>query len=392
MLLAYIISFWLLAIAIVIVGWRHELLNLWREPVYGFPILVIESDDWGPGESVQAQALIDICNRLKEYRDCNGRMPVVTLGLTLAIPDSEKIQANGFTSYERKTLLHPEFSGILSAIKNGEKAGVFYLQLHGMEHYWPPALMRAQEQDASVRSWMTSDLKTENLPSHLQSRWSDGSTLPSGRIDEYEIENAARDECRLFAEIFGKSSAVAVPPTFDWGLEVERAWMQQGIRIVITPGLRMHGRDNSGKLLVRDRNIFNGQVSVSGVTYLVRNNYFEPARGHRAAKVVSDMQSKTGIGRPLLLEMHRDNFYINSMRDSIKELSAVIEDILKNFPDTRFMNTEELISNKDIIETEFSKRVGMFAARLRKVTGLQKWLKLTGTIFMLGALELVLNK
>ena len=35
-------------------------------------------------------------------------------------------------------------------------AGVFALQLHGLEHYWPDALMAAN--DPAVRSWLEGEM------------------------------------------------------------------------------------------------------------------------------------------------------------------------------------------------------------------------------------------
>ena len=172
-MLVSILFFWLLINGLILFRYRQVIINIWNEPVFRFPILIIESDDWGPGDSFQSQALEDISHILKKYHDSQGNTPVMTLGLTLAIADGEKIQASNFKQYYRKTLEAPEFENILGKIKAGQSAGVFYLQLHGMEHYWPPALMQSQDNNNDIRTWIISNNKTEDLPSHLQSRRSE---------------------------------------------------------------------------------------------------------------------------------------------------------------------------------------------------------------------------
>ena len=59
--------------------------------------------------------------------------------------------------------------------------GVFALQRHGMEHFWPDALLARARVDASLRDWLADpQARSEGLPSHLQSRWIDASVLPAG--------------------------------------------------------------------------------------------------------------------------------------------------------------------------------------------------------------------
>src|SRR4029078_6674252 len=84
---------------------------------------------------------------------------------------------------------------------------------------------------------------TEALPAPLQSRWIDASQLPSAPLDAAVIKAAAREEVDAFARAFGQAPAVVVPPTFIWNPNVERAWREAGIKVLITPGVRYEGRD-----------------------------------------------------------------------------------------------------------------------------------------------------
>ena len=66
------------------------------EPVLKFPVLVIESDDWGPGPVHHAQRLERLRQILLRHRDSRGRPAVMTLGVILALPDTAAIRAAGF--------------------------------------------------------------------------------------------------------------------------------------------------------------------------------------------------------------------------------------------------------------------------------------------------------
>lgn len=395
MLLGSILLFWLLFNGLIIFHYRHVIINIWNEPVFRFPVLIIESDDWGPGDACQGQALENIIHILNRYHDSQGNSPTMTLGLTLAIADGEKIQASGFKQYYRKRLDAPEFENILGRIKEGQSNGVFYLQLHGMEHYWPPALMQSQESNMVIRDWLVSSNKTEDLPSHLQSRWSDGSQLPSKSIEEREINDYVREECDVFNSLFEHSPVVIVPPTFDWNSLVEKAWVSQGLKTLVTPGMKFKGRDENGRLIPTGDMIFNGMQSQTGLTYLVRDNYFEPVRGHKSEDVERDITIKSEFARPTLLEMHRFNYYKETAQASLSELDRMLSRVCNNFPQIRFMTTEylaQIIKNRDsnYLRQELFTRTGYCVKRMLLVSGLRKWVKLSGFIIVFRLLETLL--
>ncbi|MGQ9686596.1 MAG: hypothetical protein ACUVT2_09870, partial [Thiobacillaceae bacterium] len=297
---------WLALVMGILLWYRRELLALWREPVLKHPVLIIESDDWGAGPvEPQTQALNRLVDVLTQYKDCTGRHPVMTLAVVLAVPDGPAIRATG--RYQRITLEHPMFAPVLAAIERGRKAGVFALQLHGLEHYWPDALMASN--DPAVRDWLEADppATTERLPSHLQSRWTDASVLPSRPLSADEIARAVREEVALFERVFGERPRVAVPPTFVWNEAVEAAWAREGIEAIVTPGLRSACRNAQGLPDCDTGPLRNGQQG-QGVAYVVRDDYFEPERGHRAAQAIAALERKWLQGRPCLLELHRSNF------------------------------------------------------------------------------------
>ncbi|KAF0102878.1 MAG: Glycosyl hydrolase family 57 [bacterium] len=368
----------------------------WREPTLRHPVLIVESDDWGPGPARHATALHRLAKCLLKYRDANGRLPVMTLGLTLSLPDSQAIRAAGLSlPYHSLPLTAPVYADILAAIREGIAAGIFAPQLHGMAHYWPEALMRAGQADPQVLDWILAGpgQETESLPSPLQSRWVDASVLPSRTLPEPEIRAAVAEEIALYTQIFGDSPAVVVPPTFVWTETVEAAWARGGVACVVTPGRRYIGRDAAGKPTAGAMGVAlrNGQTGAAGVLYLVRDDYFEPAYGHAAERALDALRDKTAQGRPCLLETHRFNFTGEHAAAALRELDRLFAEALSRHTDLRFTSSAELAEqyrrHGDWLETRLARRFAALVARARRLPRFWKLARLTGLGLILSGLS-----
>jgi hypothetical protein len=328
--------------------------------------------------------LTDILSR---YQDQNGRHPVMTLALVLAVPDGRAIRQDG--QYHRLLLDAPLFVPVRQAIERGRAAGVFALQLHGMEHYWPAGLMAST--DPAVMAWLAAESPgtTEKLPAPLQSRWVDASVLPSRPLDPSVVEAAVREETGLFQRLFGELPRVAVPPTFVWTEAVERAWAQAGVAFVVTPGLRSACRNATGLPDCDSGPIYNNQPG-HGVTYLVRDDYFEPERGHRAERGVSALAHKWGERRACLIETHRSNFIGDDavVTRSLAEVDHLYALALEHHPDLRFVSTEELgralrDGNPDWVEKGFTARLAAWLSRARALKNYWRVARLTGLAWLM---------
>ena len=372
------VALWIVATAAAaVVAFRGELSRAWKEPVLAVPILIIESDDWGFGPGEQAERLRDIAALLARHRDDEGRPAVMTLGVVLAGPDTTRTRAEGGPGYVRLALDAPELQGVRSAMLDGRGHGVFALQLHGMEHFWPPALLEAARTDSSVHGWLTGPgvPPTEVLPSHLQSRWIDASRLPSKDLPASEALGATSEEASAFKRIFGAAPEVVVPPTFVWTPDVEAGWFSAGVRVLVTPGRRYEGRDSHGRPIRASGAIHNGERAASGLTYVVRDDYFEPALGHGAARGLDALQAKTRLGRPALLETHRANFLGAHAARSLEELDRLLAAAKAAFPALRFMSTAELASHyrqrSALVEQRLGPRLHCILSRLARCSRLR---------------------
>ncbi len=382
-------------------AYRRPLLALWREPVLRQPVLIIESDDWGPGGADHAQVLTRIGDLLARHADHTGRPACMTLGVALAVPDCQSIEQSGYARYVRTTLADERFAPVRHALLTGADKGVFALQLHGMEHLWPPALLEAAKTDTAVAAWLREGRgwDTESLPSPLQSRWVDASVLPSRALAPAAINEAVREEVQLFRVLFGAPPAVVVPPTFVWTATVERAWAEQGVKVIITPGRRLTARDAQGAPAMPDREALNHQPGEAGVRYLVRDVYFEPSLGHTAQDALKQVEARITLGRPALLETHRFNFTRGDAccAASIAELDSLLEQARARWPALRFMPSEELAQrigsqSPEWVETHPLPRLRVFLKRARCLPRIGKLALLSGLVLPVLLLEKLLDR
>ncbi len=375
----------IIPIALYLLRYGRELWAIWKEPVLRYPVVIFESDDWGPAEDREATCLHQLADILAKYEDSNGRHPVMTLGMVLTVPDTIRIRESGGDEYYELRLDASRFSAIRKAIADGVQRGVFAVQLHGMAHYLPRTVMKAAEIDPDVKAWLTQDgiPDARDLPDALQSRWTDGAQLPSSRLGSPQVAEWANGEVEVFTEVFGGPPQVAVPPTFVWTAAVERGWASAGVRFVVTPGRRFESRDAQGRPVGRRSAIRNGQRGrAAGIRYLVRDRYFEPSLGHTAADAAEAVLQQWDLRRPALLETHRFNF--NGVEEAdreyaLKELDRALQRILAAQPDARFMSTQALgecirEQRLECVERSIWKRIYWFQRRVRSEMPLIRWL------------------
>ena len=387
-LLAALLLCWIAISTLMITLYRKPLLALWREPVLRDPVLIIESDDWGAGPTEQAAALTAIQSALSHYQDQHDQPPVMTLGVILAVADTTAIAASLNTDqrpsqYHRISLSDAVLSEVRQSMLNGRDAGIFALQLHGMEHYRPASLMQAAADNDQVADWLTGPAlpTTEPLPSPLQSRWTDASDLPSPPLPNAEIDALVSEETTTFNDIFGQPASVVVPPTFQWTREVEQAWSDAGIRTLISPGSRQTHRDADGKLRSDGSQQTTGGHGCGNIRYLIRDAWFEPTMGHNAAKGLQAMQQRSDLKRPTLLETHRFNFLGEQRDASIAELGKLLRAALQHYPKLRFCSSEQLsdrLRDQDPawVDQRITSRCATFLQRLRPIPRIGKLARL----------------
>ncbi len=303
---------WFLCLAALFAWKRNLFLATWREPYFAELPLVIESDDWGPGDAQDSQRLTALLAMLTSHRDRTGRTAVLTPNLVLAVPDAPRIVAEGGRRYHRRLLDQPPFQAIHHAIETGIRNGTLVPQLHGLEHCHGEGLTRCyRDGDPRVKALFESPgwWNWERLDPPLQGHYVDGTQLPTHPLPQAQIDRLIEEATHQFQRLFGQPSRTTVAPCYLWNDDVEAAWARHHIRAIQTAGYRCDRREADGRYHQDKPLIRPGERNRFGQIHLVRNVMYEPADGvHTPETALAEIQRAWRQALPAVLSTHRYNF------------------------------------------------------------------------------------
>jgi len=343
---AGVLLFWGLLL-IGILATRKELLrSTWREPYLDELAVLIESDDWGPGDESHARRLDELLAMLEQHKDTLGRAAVLTADMVLAVPNTRQIRSEGFIGYRRR-YLDEGFETILAALRKGMAGGTLVPQLHGMEHLYGDGLVKlVHSGDKRVTDLFDADEWSdwENLDSPLQAHYVDGTRLPTSPLSKADRRELVRDACEAFSRLFGIPSISTVAPCYLWDDEVERIWSENGIRYIQTAGYRCPGRDATGRYIQDLQLIRPGQRNPYGQIYLVRNAMYEPVDDRGVEDCFSEARRAHRQSLPIVISTHRYNFTRSEAeyKASLAGLDRLLSLLETYDPSIRYLSSPEL--------------------------------------------------
>jgi hypothetical protein len=343
---AGILLFWFVLIVTIIAGKRDLLRSTWNEPYITETAVLIESDDWGPGDRLHAERLDGLSRMLGKHTDTYGRPAVMTADMILAVADAPAIQDDGMTGYLRKCL-DQGFTDILDAIHRSFRNGTLVPQLHGIEHYYGNGIVRlARSGDIRVSQIFNTQEWTdwEGLDSPLQGHYVDGTRLPTSALSRSERDELIAEACKTFMRIFSLQSKSTVAPCYLWDDEIEQLWASHGIRYIQTAGYRCPGRDAAGNYLQDMQLIRTGQRNGHGQYYLVRNSMYEPADGRGEESCITEAHMATRQGLPVTISTHRYNYTRSEeeYRSAIDGLDTLLTKLESGSRVIRYLSSPEL--------------------------------------------------
>lgn len=363
--LVVLLAWWCFCIALL-VGWKFELFRkTWNEAYLLQTAVLIESDDWGPGDDIDAERLQQLLGVFSRIQDIFGRSAVLSADIVLAVPDPEAIKRNKFTGYERR-YLNNAFPKILDSLLTGTQNGTIVPQLHGLEHLHGDGVTKlGKANDLRVKP-MFSDPNWwdwETLESPLQAHYVDGTELPTKPLSQKIKEELISLATATFEKTFGFTSTSTVAPCYLWDDEVEAAWKNHSIEYIQTAGYRCTFRDQTGQYIQDPTTIRPGDRNHIGQIYLVRNVMFEPVDG----KNTVDSAYREAIraqrqSLPVVISTHRYNFTrsLKEFNSSLDGLNKLLSRIREQLPQVRFLSSPELgnwyAGKKDPIANPFSKK------------------------------------
>ena len=346
-------------------------------------IVVIESDDWGSIRMSSLKAFDNLlkagmredrnhyniydsleCNEdlerlfetLAQYKDKNGRPPVMTGVNVVANPVFEKIKESEYTTYfyepYTETLKrYPAHDRVYELWKEGIKKRLFVPIFHGREHLNVQRWLRALRE--GHRSTL---LAFENGITGIYNGIN-GEPIPNFQaafdLDTAEdlpyMAEVLSSGLDLFEKLYGYRSKYFVPTNGPFNNSLESVLKNNGVEYI-----------NSGKVQREPlgngqykRNVrFLGQRNKLGQIYLTRNCFFEPSSMESPANTdwVGNCLKEVEIAfkwhKPATISSHRVNYvgflHPENRARGLKKLGELLGRMLKIWPDIEFMTSVEL--------------------------------------------------
>lgn len=357
----------------------HNLLNIpgWRTKRH---IVVIESDDWGsvrmPSKTVYDEflrrgvrvdrdpycrydglatvddlsALFDV---LSSVRDKNGRHAVVTANAVVANPVFDKIKETGFQEYFyelfTETLNRSEaHKGAFEMWKQGMSEGVFHPQLHGREHLNVKKWLRTLREGDEVTR-LAFELGTFGLTSSVDpliKRNYMGAFNSGLDEDIVEYNQIINEGLLMFEQLFGYKSESFIATTYTWNPKIEPNLEANGVKY-LQGMVHQHVPLDDDSTFKWKKDNFIGRKSPAGLTYLMRNCYFEPSQNSEGLyECLNRINIAFRWRKPAIICMHRLNV-IGSLVEgnrtkNLADLKTLLHTVVRQWPDVEFMSSDQL--------------------------------------------------
>lgn len=351
-------------------------------------IVVIESDDWGseriPNKTTQLQlnklgvdmnknphSKLDTLERvedleylellLNEIESELGKKIKITTNFITANPDYSKIENGNFQEYNYQSFMetYRQRDGndqVWQKLKSLINQGYLRPQFHGREHI--NALLWLQELQNNNKYFIHAF--------HLGCYGIDAPSAQGHRTNlmaAFEYENEKENEfvatsikegMHLFEEAFGYTSSSIIAPRYVWNSALEKEFKAVGVKHIQTSFYQQEPIQNGYKNTYH----YTGQVNKnSGLNYIVRNAYFEPAyQGtiNWVEATLAKVKLSFTFHTPAIISMHRINFVGGldggAREQNLSQFKILLTAIIKKYPDVEFLSSDEL---GHLIETKY---------------------------------------
>jgi len=299
--------------------------------------------------SIDLEMLFEVLSASKDHLGNNAVFTPVSI---VANPDFKKIKDSNFQHYFYEPF--PEtlkrYSGCERSFdlwKEGIEKNIFVPQMHGREHLNIAAWLKAL-QIGDRHTKMAFDqglwgfLPDQNNFSGVDFQ----AAFLLGAPSELEQHKKIIEEgLNLFEKLFGYRAEYFVPPNGPFNNSLNKTLVGNGIKYRSASKIQNEPLGNcEAKKVIH----WLGQKDRSGLRYITRNCFFEPSQQGKdwVGNCLNDIKIAFKWSKPAIISSHRVN-YIGTLNPSnkdngLRQLSKLLKEILKNWPDAEFLTTARL--------------------------------------------------
>lgn len=341
-------------------------------------LVVFESDDWGsiriPNRSEynyfenlgfpmsespycldSLESNVDITSLLEvlgSFKSNSGVKPIFTINNIVANPDFIRIRENNFEEYfyepfTRTYERYPDHDKSYKYLEQGIHDDLLIPQLHGREHINTEKWLRLlKEENTQMLDFF--DRFMYGLPDSVlnEDKFLLQRVFSNSKAESKNHCDILSDAVMLFQKIWGYAPNSFIAPNYFWDEVIESYLVKNDIKYLQGQRAQFMAKSNG---TYKAKYHFTGQRSKSGLLYLVRNCYFEPSFSYKKDWVSSCMKEilrSFQLHKPAIIGTHRVN-YIGGIDEKnrqhgLKELSALIKEIIRNWPEVEFISSDQL--------------------------------------------------
>jgi len=345
-------------------------------------LIIFESDDWGsirmPSQKVfdnLSKAGIDLTSDegfrynkndslanpydlaslfevLNSVKDSTHRSAVVTPVSVVANPDFKLIKESDFKEYFYEPFTetlkrYPGCENSFDLWQEGIKNRLFVPQFHGREHLnvkvWMRALSSRHEKTMLAfdnEMWGISTFDDPSIRTEFQAAFD--FLDPSDVTYHKEVISSG---LMLFEKLFGYRASCFVPPNGPFSSKLETICLNEGIKYLSASKIQAEPLGNGR---TQKKLHWLGQQNKSGLTFYTRNCFFEPGQIGKdwVDSCLNDISIAFRWHKPAVISSHRVNYigaiYKENRENGLRQLSILLQQIMKNWPDAEFITSAEL--------------------------------------------------
>jgi hypothetical protein len=345
-------------------------------------IVVIESDDWGTIRMSSKEAYNDLLSKGYPLEDCpyntndalesnddlialfevlrsvkgsDGKPAVLTANNIVSNPNFELIKNSGFQEYHYEPFpetlkKYPCHDNVLALHKLGIEEGLILPQFHGREHLnvkrWMQALQNSEQAELDAFSQNVFSAKIAKSKGYINEYMD---ALDFDDKSELEFQKKSLVEgLNLFESIWGFRSKSFIASCYIWHSELEQTLYDNGVKYIQGLVNQFEPRNLNGTIYKKIYH-YQGQKNNLGQRYFIRNAFFEPTTNPHF-DWVGDCMRRIDIAfkfkKPAIISSHRLNFIghlnQNNREKNLELFKELLVKITKQWPDVRFISTDEL--------------------------------------------------
>ena len=319
--------------------------------------IAVDKTRYGYDTICTTEDLHKLFDVLTSVTDSNGHHACFTPFANIANPDFEKIRISGFREYYREPFtatmdrLGTAYAGAYDLWRQGIAEGIFIPEYHGTEHINVRRFMSAL-QNGHKSTMLAFENESVCVP-HLPGEYPISNNTAVFDIEHTSDNDQLKEDIRtglnMFEQFIGYRSCQFTPGAGVYSPLLHKTLSENGIKSIHVNRWRAYPL---GDGVYSKKFLYTGKKNEVGQYFIVRNCPFEPflddkSRNNNVVAIcLENIAAAFRWNAPALISTHRVNFAGSiepSHRDeSLKQLSALLHDIVKRWPDAEFVSGRDM--------------------------------------------------